>query len=163
MLAVAETFYRERPGVPISRRAAVQNAKALGRPLVQTDELAPDVAVHARVNHGRWVVDCPWCAGAQVASRTDRRFLCADCFNSTVQGRMVPVDWPAEHAEIEAELGRRPHAENQNWLPGETVGDLRAERTAAEKQGVPAAPPSVADLAARVARLEALLAKKGGA
>lgn len=81
-------------------------------------------------NHGRWVVECPDCAGAQVACRTDRRFMCNECANITIGGHWRPVAWPAEATAIDAELDKRPR-QNQNWLPGESVKQLRSETIAA--------------------------------
>jgi hypothetical protein len=79
--------------------------------------------VEARVEHGRWLVDCPvdGCAGAQLASDSDRRFVCVECAAGPFE-----VEWPLDRDEIEAALNVRP-APNRNWLPGETVADLLAE------------------------------------
>lgn len=78
--------------------------------------------VAARVNHGRWIVDCPTegCVGAELASEV-RPFVCISC----TAGPYVIV-WPDERAEIEALLEPRP-TEAQNWEPGETVEFLQAE------------------------------------
>ncbi len=88
--------------------------------------VAPSGTIPVYVNHGRWVVDCPDCNGAQLACRTDRRFMCDECGNITIGGLWRPVDWPADIAAIEAVLQVRPLA-NQNWAPGETVQDLAAD------------------------------------
>ena len=96
------------------------------------DRVVSDEALPVYVNHGRWVVDCPNCNSAQLASRSDRRFWCVDCRNVWVQGKWVMVTWPsaADEAAIESVLDRRPHARNANWRPGESVADLIAENTA---------------------------------
>ena len=83
----------------------------------------------AYVNHGNWMVDCPFpgCNSAQFASRTDRRFYCVEC------GRgWVAVTWPSELdvAAIEAALSIRPESTTRNWFPGESVADLQAESAA---------------------------------
>lgn len=157
-LTVAETFYRER-GVPVAFRAAAMNAKAMRIPLRVTDDIEPSPTVLVRVNHGRWLVDCPWCNGAQVASITDRRFVCADCFNAPVQGHPLRTAWPSDElrAEIEAEMQLRSDPA-RNWMPGETMDDLITERIAAEQEA-PAAKTN-ADLLARIEALEALLARR---
>ena len=83
----------------------------------------------AYVNHGRWVVGCPFCTSAQLAARTDRRFLCAQCMNVQVGGAAVVVVWPSDSAVAKAEraLSKRP-IENQNWDPrAQTLASLEKE------------------------------------
>lgn len=87
------------------------------------------LSVATYVNHGRWVVECPDCPGAQLASRADRRFLCNYCGNAAIGGLWRPVVWPKAVSSIEAELEKRP-TRSANWLPGETVSELRAETDA---------------------------------
>ena len=92
---------------------------------------------YARVNHGVWLVDCPWCKSVQRASREDHRFFCVECENNTVKNVWIPVEWPTEWREIELLLGVRPIQANMNWFPGEgptakiskreTLADLQAE------------------------------------
>jgi hypothetical protein len=85
------------------------------------------IELPVRVNHGRWVVDCPVCLSAQLASSTEQRFLCAECGNiSNAGGKWLPLVWPPDAVAIEAALAIRP-TENRNWLPGESVSDLRRE------------------------------------
>ena len=82
--------------------------------------------VHAQVNHGRWIVECPCCPSAAVAQGD--RFLCAECGNSAAGGRYFEVAWPSrERAKrISQLLAVRP-VENRNWLPGEDLDILRFE------------------------------------
>jgi hypothetical protein len=91
--------------------------------------IAPDASVPVSVNHGRWVVDCPDCAGAQLACRTDHRFMCNVWGNVVFGGLSRGVDGPADADRIEALLLQRRPA-NQNWVPGETVDDLLGENLA---------------------------------
>lgn len=91
--------------------------------------VAPQASVQVSVNHGRWVVDCPDCAGAQLACRTDRRFMCNECGNVVIGGLWRTVDWPDDSTGIEKALSPRPPA-NQNWVSSETVEDLLAENLA---------------------------------
>lgn len=84
--------------------------------------------VHVRVNHGRWIIDCPvdGCTGASLAIDGDRRFICADCHSGPYR-----VVWPPANtrSKVEAALLVRPgHA--RNWFPGESVARLRAENEA---------------------------------
>lgn len=92
----------------------------------------PSGDVEAYVNEGRWLVDCPTCSGAQLASRTDRRFMCNECANFEVAGQWRRVIWPRDVAAIEKALELRFHR-NAHWRPGETVADLVAENV---EQGV---------------------------
>ena len=74
----------------------------------------------ARVNHGRWIVDCPrqpLCPGAERA-RFNISFTCSLCDLGPLW-----VVFPPDQPEIEAELMKRPNAANRNWRPGETVED----------------------------------------
>jgi len=87
----------------------------------------PALKVYA--NEGRWVVDCPDCSGAQLACRTDPRFMCVYCGNASVGGKWRPVSWPRSADLIEIELSARP-VEHQHWLPGDTLRQLRAENAA---------------------------------
>lgn len=84
----------------------------------------PTVTVTPLVNTGRWVVPCPWCYSASVASRTDHRFFCVECRNVGAQGKWVKVAWPESHEEIEALLVMRPSPRSRHWLAHETVEDL---------------------------------------
>ena len=85
------------------------------------------------VNHGRWLIPCPWCFSAAMASRDDHRFYCVECRNVGVGGKWVPVKWPESKDEIEALLVMRHDPRTRNWAPPETVADLLAEN---ESRGV---------------------------
>lgn len=86
----------------------------------------PATTVAARVNHGRWLWDCPLCGGAQVCTPADPRAFCVECWNGG-SDRWWPVLFPEERADIELVLDARPLEQNRNWSPGETVMDLRRE------------------------------------
>ena len=96
------------------------------REIVIAGDVAPLVA---RVNHGRWIVDCPNCRSASFATAPTPRlrsavpsFVCPDC-----NGGPWPAGYPAERAAIVALLDVRPDPTKRNWAPGETLGDLAAE------------------------------------
>lgn len=77
--------------------------------------------IQARVNHGRWVVDCPECPSAQMGDPADPRFLCAEC----AAGWCKVVYPSAEFIEQLEELFRIvPQQRNMNWVPGETLDEL---------------------------------------
>lgn len=71
----------------------------------------------AELNHGRWIVRCPKCPNAELASE---RFRCSEC---GAAGRVV---WPEDRTEIERLTLVRPTV-NRNWSPGESVALLAAE------------------------------------
>jgi len=85
--------------------------------------------ISARINHGRWIADCPFCPGAELVDPDTPEFMCWSCANAKNGGRFVRVDVPNAHQrdEIEGLLDGRPQ-ENQNWDPRtEDAAFLRAE------------------------------------
>jgi hypothetical protein len=98
----------------------------------------PNIKAVARVEHSRWLVDCPLtdparddepCRGAQFASKTDPRLWCVDCKNAAVGGQWLEVVWPSDSMvrAIERSLGKRPRKLNRNWYPHESRTQLEAE------------------------------------
>ena len=81
-------------------------------------------AVPARVCYGRWLADCPVCGGAIDVDPLEPVFLCLSC---GWPGRIAPVEFPPERAEIERLLLARPMTYNRNWFPGEPVEHLAEE------------------------------------
>lgn len=75
--------------------------------------------VHAYANHGRWVVDCLDCSGAQLTHPSDRRFLCNECGNAGNAGLYRPVVWPKDHEAIGELLDERADVRLRNWSPDE--------------------------------------------
>lgn len=114
-----------------------------GTPKVLPRETFDDLEVVAEVNHGRWIVRCPFCSGAQLASDDDRRFFCVDCLHAgtDAEGKWIAVRWPSPSSRqaVEEALLRRPDEETRNFQPyrgdgrdrAETVADLRRENRAA--------------------------------
>lgn len=93
---------------------------------------ADTVSVIPRVNHGRWVVDCPSgdCRAGLLVTATDFVCDCTDqgvCRHGPSCGQMVAVVVPDDFAEIERLLLFRPALENRNWSFGESVDDLKRE------------------------------------
>lgn len=89
--------------------------------------MAKNLTTKARVNHGRWLADCPACNGAELVA-LGRRFVC----QAPGCGAQADVRWPAAptKAKIEALLALRPGAAQRNWTPSETVKSLAAENRA---------------------------------
>lgn len=81
-----------------------------------------DLPVPARVNHGRWITDCPNCKGGAFTHPDWKLACCGEC--GCVMRR---VEFPVAVAAIEVVLLARPTRDVQNWLPDETVADLLRE------------------------------------
>lgn len=81
----------------------------------------------ARVEHGRWLADCPCGSGVAVHPEWPNAG-CLEC------GRWWPVVLPSDWKVIEDVLIARPQALNRGWLIGETVEKLEAEN---EQRGLP--------------------------
>lgn len=79
-----------------------------------------------RVNHGHWIVDCPWCGSAEFLNDSSL-FICQNCWNAAIGHQWLRVEVPENRAEIEAILGKRPNSVNRNWSSSETLAHLRAE------------------------------------
>ena len=91
-------------------------------------------AAAARINHGRWLVDCPGCNSALVVDLSEPVFMCVECANAGNDGKWFAVTVPKNRKAIETELLKRPingrnpaEAVNRNWEPGETVATLKQE------------------------------------
>ncbi len=87
--------------------------------------------MNAYYNHGRWVVECPAqdCRAALLAPAT----VC-DCRDEMVCdhpqvpcGTLSRTVMPKNAGEIQRLLDFRPKRVNRNWLPGETLEELKAE------------------------------------
>lgn len=99
-------------------------------PVPLPDSVSDEHETFAYVNHGRWVVDCPFCGSAQHAAKTDHRFLCSECGNAEARGAWLPVRWPRDAKKIEQVLDERPREANRNWRPPEKLSVLKSENKA---------------------------------
>lgn len=93
--------------------------------------------VIAMVNHNRWIAQCE-CGGAEVVDPDLPNFYCFSCFNVFNEGYARTVDFPHYHAAIDKVLSLRDDPFTKNWIPGETIGELRAQNIAhgfPEKEG----------------------------
>jgi hypothetical protein len=86
----------------------------------------PNGSVDAEINHGRWLIRCPHCAGAEEADPKEPIFYCLSCGNADVGGHIMLAVFPLGVAAIEKTLLMRP-MENRNWDPKESLQDLEAE------------------------------------
>ncbi len=109
--------------------------RARRQPRLLPKEVSKEPALHAEINHGRWIVKCPFCSGAEMAEPGDPRFYCLSCYNEQAGGKWLKVIFPStSHVKkIEAELLKRPKKANINWLPTETLKQLQDENN---RQGV---------------------------
>jgi len=103
---------------------------AAGGPVRMPTGTHKGMTLSPRLDHGRWVVDCPFCTGAALASYTDPRFYCCDCLHvgTDAEGRWVRVDWPRATTirAVEEAVASRPEP-RRNWWPDETIQHLRDE------------------------------------
>jgi hypothetical protein len=81
----------------------------------------------ARIEHARFLVDCPNCNNAEFYFE-DKLFLCSLCGNSNIGGKVYKVKLPKERKEIETVLGKRAIV-NRHWKESETLKDLKTENT----------------------------------
>ena len=79
------------------------------------------MVTYARVNHGRWIVDCLNCNSAELLVRGATEFICSNCHQAH------SIIAPMEMNEINIALKVRPRVENRNWTPSETVEMLHLE------------------------------------
>lgn len=93
----------------------------------------------ARVNHGRWIADCPrpYCASAMRLTPAQTSFHCGGEGGCQL---MAEVEWPKDADGIWAALVERPVPGTRNWYPpdhseavrlsiphGQSVAELRDE------------------------------------
>jgi len=84
------------------------------------------VVLVARIDHGRWIVDC--LCGAGVYTHPEWRLACCvDC--GAIYHDIVMPSAPAI-AALTRLLLARARRENQHWSPGESLDRLKAENLA---------------------------------
>lgn len=86
----------------------------------------PAGTASAEIVHGRWLVKCDVCGGAEETSWREPVFYCLSCGNALHDGKVMAVNFPAEREAIETALLKRDVA-NRNWKPGETLETLQEE------------------------------------
>jgi len=97
--------------------------RALAAKQVAQVHISDSVRV-ARVDHGRWIVDCECGAGLFVR----RGWALACCIECGAQYHAV--QFPVDADEIERLLLARQKRENQSWWPSESVEMLQRENVA---------------------------------
>ena len=102
--------------------------RSVGTPLPETPEgLLPEYA--ARINHGRWIVECIHCKSALDVTPADTTAICLEC---GTEWFAVTFPSPGLKLAIEQVLLKRPGElgrgfMNSHWTPGESLAQLRAE------------------------------------
>lgn len=83
------------------------------------------MAAHVFLNHGRWMLACPFCGLPWAAKGIT--FLCGVCQNKP-EGCPVEVYWPPDKKmdELRRIMRVRP-VEAQNWQEGDLTAHLLAE------------------------------------
>lgn len=115
-------------GKPLSDMwfALRDNAERFGVVLPRPD-VVDGTAVIARVDHNRWIADCPDCSGAEYVWLSEPIFMCQSCWNARIDHHWRPVGIVTDWRKIVDVLTKRPMPANRNWTPGETIDALRAE------------------------------------
>ena len=97
---------------------------AMGKRLLPQGGISDTVPIKARVNLGRWIVDCE-CNSASFAF-DEGIFMCMTCCNAKQKHQYRRLIFPKNRKAIEMELIQRPEP-NRNWYPGESISKLKAE------------------------------------
>ena len=108
--------------------------QAVGRGLKVSGRVHERRGIKARINHGRWIADCPLdrelqpCGGSECVTADDKIFLCLSCGNEEVSGDFLKVRFPAKRSreKFEKSLALRPES-LRNWIPGETPAKIAKE------------------------------------
>lgn len=83
--------------------------------------------VEARIDHSRWIADCPFCIHAEIVDYDNKRFFCLNCGMEHNGHRPLPVKFPPkpQREKIERLLCLRPLENTRNWEPGQTAQEIR--------------------------------------
>lgn len=106
-------------GETIAQRLGYASHLAMRSALAQQRAFRPRAGtstVSARIDAGRWVADCPYCAGSEVVSKTTRIFFCLSCGMADDNGRWRSVVFPGDIAAVEATVAGLP-PKLRHWTP----------------------------------------------
>lgn len=104
-------------GETVAQRMGFFNHAALRQSLAAARGFRPRLGtgtVYARIDAGRWVADCPLCAGSEVVSKAAPVFFCLSCGMVSDSGRARVVLFPADSAATEALVADLP-PNQRNW------------------------------------------------
>lgn len=111
----------------------VMEKRGHGKP---STEQRDDIAVEAEILQGRWIVQCPFCPGAEMADEDDKWFLCLSCYNEEINGAFIKVVWPSNARQIETVLMERKRIDDRTWTRDKSIMHLEAENVAADMKRV---------------------------
>lgn len=120
-------------GCTLTERAAQmrESVKArLGVDVPAMASVSTTAPLYARVNHNRWIVDCPDCNSAEYVWPEEPLMMCANCLNGAVGGQWRRVELPPDKDDIEMILKARPVPQSRNWEVPESLATLRSENRA---------------------------------
>lgn len=112
-----------------TRGTLAEFAKRAGVKVPAVTRVAATPPLTPRVNHNRWIVDCPDCGGAEFYW-PENLFMCAGCWNGAVGYVWRRVAVPQKRQAVERALKARPLPMNRNWEPNETVEMLQRDNRA---------------------------------
>lgn len=124
-------------GIDDHRGIAAGNPSPDGNRTLPTNAVAEVVPAIARVEHGRWIVDCPFCRGAEFFNATSGLFFCCGCRNAQVDNSYLAVLAPDAKTRAEIALVLCEDVDRdewRNWNPTETVDDLRRQAEDAKRR-----------------------------
>lgn len=123
-IATAETLrFQDRTPVTSPETYVAWQAEQL---LEKGDQARPwpcDLPVIARIEHGRWLVNCVNCVVIGAMTHPVWRVACCAECGCLMRRVIVPEDFDL----IERVLLERPQRMTQSWLPTQTCADLRTE------------------------------------
>lgn len=114
----SDAEYATKQAATIAHNATVHPSRTWQMPWEADQETTRQVVPF--INHGRWVVMC-LCMNA---SSYSPEWQVARCFECGAVYRVAP---PEHSQAAEKILMRRPKMSNRNWVPYETLDELRAE------------------------------------
>lgn len=141
----AEAFYLPPPGQRANTWDLVRPAERVWRwvELRQQRRLEPPAGfilghrIHAQINHGRWVADCP-CGSAQIVTPTDPRMACTECGFGWAK-----LVFPGNPDAVEAAVANLlPHERNW-WHPDDNAWNRPAQVPSPPEEPVTNAPNDV--------------------
>lgn len=79
-------------------------------------QLITAAQARARVNHGRWIADCPrpYCNNAMKLEPRQASFHCGGAGGCNL---VAEIEWPTDPDGIWAALAERPVPATRNWYP----------------------------------------------
>ena len=81
-------------------------------PVVFSGKINNAIIAIARIDHGRWIADCPACKKAMYVDPQEKILVCVTCGNEGT-GTAVMVEFPENYQKIENALLMRPVISNR--------------------------------------------------